>query len=87
MSDVSARRAVSGRAGTFGHQVTDTKLDVWVTEAGVPVDAQLDADLTALILLVGPVTVHATYAMSDVGGPIVITAPVVSPEPSRSKTP
>lgn len=69
-------------------QVTDTNFDIWVTGAGVPVDAQLDANLTALTLLVGPVTVHATYTMTNVGGQITITAPpVASPEPSSTKAP
>ncbi|HTS15255.1 MAG TPA: hypothetical protein VMH24_06285, partial [Candidatus Sulfotelmatobacter sp.] len=69
-------------------QVTDTRFDIWVNDAGVPVDAQLDADLTAPTLLVGPVTLHTAYTMSDVGGPIVITAPpVASPSPAASRKP
>ncbi len=68
--------------------VTDTKFDIWVTEAGVPVAAQLDADLNAEGFQAElPVTVHTVYTLSNVGGPIVITAPVVSPAPSASTKP
>ena len=64
--------------------VSDTRFDIWVTEAGQPVDAQLDADLTALGITV---TVHTVYTLTNVGGPIVIAAPVVSPAPSASRAP
>jgi len=69
--------------------VSDTRFDVWVTAAGVPVAAQLDADLIATgIGTQVPVTVHTAYTMSSVGAPLVITAPAVpSPVPSRSKKP
>jgi hypothetical protein len=64
--------------------VSDTRLDIWVTEAGQPVDAQLDADLDALGI---PVTVHTVYTLTNVGASIVIAAPPVSPAPSGSRAP
>jgi hypothetical protein len=64
--------------------VSDTRLDIWVTEAGQPVDAQLDADLDALGI---PVTVHTVYTLTNVGASIVIAAPPVSPAPSASRAP
>ncbi len=68
--------------------VTSTQFDIWVTQAGVPVAAQLDADLTAAEIQAQiPVAVHTLYTMTNVGGPIVITAPIVSPAPSTSKAP
>lgn len=73
-------------AGTLN--VKDTRFDIWVTDAGVPVAAQLDADLTAAEIQTQiPVAVHAVYTMTNVGGQIVVTAPVVSPAPSASKAP
>ncbi len=73
-------------AGTL--KVTDTRFDIWVTEAGVPVAAQVDADLTAVQIQTQiPVALHTVYTMTNVGDQIVITAPVLSPAPSRSAAP
>lgn len=68
--------------------VADTRFDIWVTEAGLPVAAEVDADLN----FEGfqgeiPVTVHAVYTLSNVGGPLVITAPTASAAPSASRKP
>jgi len=73
-------------AGTL--HVTDTRFDIWVTEAGLPVAAQLDANLNAEGFQVEiPVAVHTVYTLTNVGGPIVISAPVGSPAPSASRAP
>lgn len=64
--------------------VSDTRFDIWVTEAGLPVGAQLDGEMSDLGI---PVTVHTVYTMTNVGSPIIIAAPVVSPAPSGSKAP
>jgi hypothetical protein len=62
-------------AGTA--HVTETKFDIWVTTAGVPVAARLDATVVDIETGVEvPVTVHAVYTLTKVGDQPQIKAPV-----------